>query len=104
MAMSPDCWCRCEIDLAGVGGEADGRIDVADLADGVADQVVERRRAQVGLGGDFAGHDGQVGGDQRFAGHAAVGSALRQWSRIASLIWSATLSGWPMETDSLVNK
>src|SRR5947209_20443559 len=33
-----------------------------------------------------------------------VGSAWRQWSRTASLIWSATLSGWPMETDSLVNR
>src|SRR5258708_23425468 len=33
-----------------------------------------------------------------------VGSALRQWSRTASLIWSATLSGWPMETDSLVKR
>src|SRR5262245_39665092 len=32
-----------------------------------------------------------------------VGSALRQWSRTASLIWSATLSGWPSDTDSLVN-
>ena len=33
-----------------------------------------------------------------------VGSAARQWSRMASLIWSATLSGWPIETDSLVNR
>src|SRR5437764_13438662 len=33
-----------------------------------------------------------------------MGSALRQKSRTASLIWSATLSGWPIETDSLVNK
>src|SRR5437667_11454443 len=33
-----------------------------------------------------------------------VGSAARPKSRTASLIWSATLSGWPMETDSLVNK
>src|SRR5262245_31045407 len=32
-----------------------------------------------------------------------VGSCLRQKSRTASEIWSATLSGWPMETDSLVN-
>src|ERR1700745_3143710 len=32
------------------------------------------------------------------------GSASRQWSSTASLIWSATLSGWPMETDSLVNR
>jgi len=31
-------------------------------------------------------------------------SAARQWSRMASLIWSATLSGWPMLTDSLVNR
>src|SRR5262249_21160014 len=33
-----------------------------------------------------------------------LGSASRQKSRTASLIWSATLSGWPMETDSLVNR
>src|SRR5260370_30732694 len=32
------------------------------------------------------------------------GSAARQWSRMASLIWSATLSGWPIDTDSLVNR
>src|SRR3984957_1058393 len=32
------------------------------------------------------------------------GSAARQWSRMASLIWSATLSGWPIDTDSEVNK
>src|SRR5713226_62415 len=32
------------------------------------------------------------------------GSCWRQKSRTASLIWSATLSGWPIETDSLVNK
>src|SRR5437588_3624896 len=33
-----------------------------------------------------------------------VGSVLRQWSSTASLIWSATLSGWPIDTDSLVNR
>src|SRR5262249_25519893 len=32
------------------------------------------------------------------------GSALRQWSSTASLIWSATLSGCPIDTDSLVNR
>src|SRR6516162_1451384 len=32
------------------------------------------------------------------------GSAARQWSRMASLTWSATLSGWPIETDSLVKR
>src|SRR6516165_4023443 len=33
-----------------------------------------------------------------------VGSAWRQWSSTASLIWSATLSGCPIDTDSLVNR
>src|SRR6266852_9525435 len=33
-----------------------------------------------------------------------IGSAARQWSSTASLIWSATLSGWPMLTDSLVKR
>src|SRR5262245_45292382 len=33
-----------------------------------------------------------------------VGSWDRQKSRTASEIWSATLSGWPMDTDSLVNR
>src|SRR5882757_9561609 len=33
-----------------------------------------------------------------------IGSWVRQKSRIASLIWSATLSGWPIDTDSLVNR
>src|SRR5688572_14323516 len=31
----------------------------------------------------------------------ALGSLARMASRIASEIWSATLSGWPIETDSL---
>src|SRR5262245_28294625 len=33
-----------------------------------------------------------------------IGSCFRQKSRIASLIWSATLSGWPIDTDSLVKR
>ena len=33
-----------------------------------------------------------------------IGSAARQKSRTASEIWSATLSGWPIDTDSLVNR
>src|SRR4051812_34898364 len=33
-----------------------------------------------------------------------LGSCVRIASRIASEIWSATLSGWPMVTDSLVNR
>src|SRR5205809_1413888 len=34
----------------------------------------------------------------------ALGSLARIASRTASEIWSATLSGWPMVTDSLVNR
>src|SRR5580658_5074732 len=34
----------------------------------------------------------------------ARGSWVRMASRTASLIWSATLSGWPMVTDWLVNR
>src|SRR5262245_51327590 len=33
-----------------------------------------------------------------------IGSVARQWSRTASDTWSATLSGWPIDTDSLVNR
>src|SRR5450432_3982895 len=33
-----------------------------------------------------------------------LGSAARMASRTASEIWSATLSGWPSETDSEVNE
>ena len=59
-------------DLAGVGREADGRIDVADLADRIADEAVHDGPAEVGAGGDFAGDDGEVGGDEGFAGDAAL--------------------------------
>ena len=34
----------------------------------------------------------------------ACGSCARMASRMASEIWSATLSGWPSDTDSDVNK
>src|SRR5687767_4638307 len=34
----------------------------------------------------------------------ALGSLVKIASRIASEIWSATLSGWPIETDSLVKR
>src|SRR4051794_17702894 len=33
-----------------------------------------------------------------------IGSWDRQKSRTASETWSATLSGWPIDTDSLVNR
>ena len=57
-------------DRAGVGADAHLVVGVADVANRLADDflIVDR-----GLGGDFAGHDGNARGDQRFAGHAAHG-------------------------------
>ena len=34
----------------------------------------------------------------------AYGSCCKMASRMPSEIWSAILSGWPIETDSLVNR
>ena len=71
MAMSPDCGCRWQSTWQVSAAKPMVGIDVADLADGLADQVVDGVAGQVGLGGDLAGDDGQVGGDQRFAGDPA---------------------------------
>jgi hypothetical protein len=46
----------------------------------------------------------QAGGDQGLDGDPAAGVLGEQASRIASLIWSAILSGWPSVTDSDVNR
>src|SRR5207237_7787956 len=75
-------------DLASVGGEADGRVHVADLADGVAHEAVHDGRRQVGFGRDLAGHDGQVGGDERFTGDAAgrVGGQAVVQDGVAALV------------------
>ena len=69
------------LDLAGVGREADVRIDVADLADRVADELFHDFRRQAGPRGDLAGDDGKVGGDEGFAGDPAGGVALPGSSR-----------------------
>src|SRR5262249_8963217 len=61
------------LDLAGVGGEADLGVGVADLAHGAADEVLDGGLTQVGLGGDLAGDDGEGGGGERLAGDAAGG-------------------------------
>ena len=55
---------------AGVGADAHLVVGVADVADHLADHV---GIVDHGLGGDFAGHDGDARGDHRLAGHAAVG-------------------------------
>jgi len=91
-------------DLAGVGGEADGWVHVADLADDVADEAVDGRAAEVGVGGDLAATTARSVVTSVSQATRLAGSISRQWSRTASLIWSATLSGWPMETDSLVKR
>src|SRR5262249_49377556 len=75
------------IDLAGVGGEADGRVEVADLADDVADDLVHGGAGQLRLGGDLAGDDDQVGGDEGFAGDPAhrVGGQAEVEDAVADL-------------------
>ena len=81
------------------------RIDVADVADGVADDAVDDvrgvRSALVVISPATMARSVVTSVSQATR---LVGSAARQWSRMASLIWSATLSGWPIETDSLVNR
>ncbi len=74
--------------FARVGGEADCRIDVADLANRLADQAVDHLGGQVGPRGDFAGDHDEVGRDQRLAGDTALGigrQAMVQ-NRIADLV------------------
>ena len=55
-------------DAGAVGVEAHVAGGVADLADGLADEVGD---ADVGVGGDFAGDDDQAGAAEGFAGDAA---------------------------------
>ena len=54
---------------AGVGVEAVLRAGVADVADRLAHDFLE---VDDGVGRDFAGDDDEAGGDQRFAGDAAL--------------------------------
>jgi DNA-binding transcriptional ArsR family regulator len=72
-------------------------IDVADLANGLAGDLVE---IELGRGGDFTAHDDKVGLGVGLASHAAGLVLARQASRTASEIVSQTLSGWPSPTDS----
>ena len=74
--------------LAGVRREADVRVDVADLADRVADDFLHDCGRQVGLRGDLAGDDDQVSRDQRFAGDAAgrVGGQAVVEDRVGNLV------------------
>src|SRR5262249_20483492 len=58
-------------DVARVGGELHLRVGVADLLDGLAGQFLDVADSQRGLGGDLAGDNGQVGGDEGLAGDAA---------------------------------
>src|SRR4029077_19768549 len=64
---------QMRLHLAGFGGKADGRVRVADFLDHLADNAVHGGAGQVGVRGDFAGDDGQVGGDHGLARHAAHG-------------------------------
>ena len=88
------------IDLDGGVSEPDFRVGVADFFHHVANNFVHSFTGQRGFCRNLTGLVvTNVSQATRLAG-----SCARQKSRIASLTWSATLSGWPMETDSLVNR
>ena len=59
---------------AGIAADAHGVVGISDVADTIANDfaIIDLR-----VTGDFAGNQGQPGGDQGFAGHAAV-RILRQ--------------------------
>jgi hypothetical protein len=86
-------------------------VHVADAADGVADDLADVDDLVDGLGGaellvlelrdgDFTTDDDDIALHEGLAGDAALRSILRQASRMASEMVSATLSGWPSPTDS----
>ena len=66
--MSGDCLSIALRTAHGVGGEAEVGVDVADLADRLAGDLLD---VDVGLGGDLAGDDDEAGVDERLAGDAA---------------------------------
>jgi hypothetical protein len=55
-------------------------------------------------GTEFAGDDDRLSATRVSQATLAVASRARKASRMASEIWSASLSGWPSATDSEVNK
>jgi hypothetical protein len=59
---------------AGLVVEAEGGVRVAHVLDGFPRQA---RYVDVALGGDFARHHADSGGDQSLAGHSAVGILLQ---------------------------
>jgi hypothetical protein len=77
---------EARIDLAGVGGEADLRIDA--ISRQVANDAFDREIREVGLAGDFAGDEDVVGGDEAFRRQRGWWSAVRQWSEngVADLV------------------
>ena len=88
-------------DAAGLVVEAVVGPGIADAPHGLADDLLE---VGVGRRRDLAEDDDQARRGRRLAGDRALGSSRMIASRIASLIWSHILSGWPSVTDSDVNR
>src|SRR5579875_1679551 len=58
--------------LASIGCKASVGIDITDLADNVPHQTVHHGPTQIGLSGDFARNDSQIGSHHGFASDAAL--------------------------------
>ena len=86
---------------AGGGVEADVRIGVADAADGLARDLVVVTRALVVIS---PASTTRLSLTSVSAATREVLSCFRIASSTASEIWSATLSGWPSDTDSEVKR
>jgi hypothetical protein len=84
---------------AAVGVEGVLGPSVADITDDLAGDACA---VDVVGGGDLAEDEDEAGRRRDFAGDVGARIVAMISSRMASAIWSQTLSGWPSVTDSLV--
>jgi len=96
--------CASNLHLARVGREPILGSTVADLADGIADEFVDDGGREIGLAGNLAGDDARsvVTSSRKPTAARRVGGEAVVEDGVADLV--ATMSGWPIETDSLVNR
>ena len=69
MEISPGLLVNGGEDGTGMVVESPGGVAIADILDDLANDI---GNLDVGLGGDFPGHEGNAGGQNRFAGHPGI--------------------------------